>query len=175
MTSQTGKHALNKYDDSNPIASSKALSNSALGKWGAISAALVMALLIVVWLGLSTRETRAGVSAYTRLTAAVNMQDFETVRKLCSARFLQTHPLKTAPEGGLVGFPRYIHKNFQAWREGPAVWVCPTNRVGPIYQFLREDGEWKFDGLVGLLRSGHQIMVLPEESRNGGDESLIAP
>jgi hypothetical protein len=47
--------------------------------------------------------------------------------------------------------------------------------VGPIYQFLREDGEWKFDGLVGLLRNGHQIMVLPEESRNGSDESLIAP
>ena len=123
MTSQTGSNALNKNDQSKPIASSKALSASVLGKWGAIGAALVMALMIVVWLELSTRETRAGISAYTRLTAAVNAQDIEAVKKLCSVRFLEKHPIKTASEGGLVGFPRYIHKNFQAWREGPSVWV----------------------------------------------------
>lgn len=145
-------------------------------RWGAILASIGVAILALVWLAVSTRDTRAAVSAYTRLTAAVNAQDLNAVKSLCTKRYLETHSFKTAPEGGLVGFPRFIHKNFQAWREGNAVWVCPTNRVGPVYQFLNEDDAWKYDGLIGLLRSGQQILVLPEESRQGGDdENLIVP
>lgn len=145
-------------------------------KWGAILASVALAIVALVWLAVSTRETRAAVSAYTRLAAAVNAQNVEAVKSLCTKRYVATHTFETAPEGGLVGFPRFIHKNFQAWREGEAIWVCPTNRVGPVYQFLKEDNTWKYDGLIGLLRSGRQILVLPEESRQGGDdENLIAP
>lgn len=147
-----------------------------LGKWGAILTATAGLLVALVWLAISTKESRAGVAAYTRLTAAVNAQDIESVKSMCTQRFIQTHTFQTAPEGGLVGFPRFIHKNFQVWREDDAVWVCPTNRVGPVYQFLKEDDQWKYDGLIGLLRSGHQILVLPEESRQSGeDENLIVP
>ena len=56
-----------------------------------------------------------------------------------------------APEGGLVDIPRNLHKNFKAWNEGPNVLICTSNRIGPIYQFVYEDGCWRFDGLVGIL------------------------
>ena len=57
----------------------------------------------------------------------------------------------------MVGLPRGIHRNFQAWREGDEVWLCPTDRVGPVYRFVFEGGAWKFDGLVGLLRPGGRV------------------
>lgn len=175
MTVKGNSKPSNQSDKPKPTHDPKARSLGLLGKWGAIVAASGLAFSMLIWLALSTRETRAAIQAYTRLTAAVNAQDLNLVKGLCTQRFVDTHRLKAAPEGGLVGFPRFIHKNFQAWREGQAVWVCPTNRVGPIYQFIQEAGVWKYDGLVGLLRSGHQIMVLPEESRNGSEESLIGP
>ena len=145
-----------------------------LSRWIAIGGSVLAVLVVLFWLALSTKETRAGVTAYTRLTVAVNAQDLPAVQSLCTNRYLQTHTLKAAASGGMVGFPRYIHKNFQAWREGEAIWLCPTNRVGPIYQFLKEDGIWKFDGLIGLLRSGNQILVLPEESRQSGEDELLS-
>ena len=147
-----------------------------IGKWWPILSAVALALVTLVWLAVSTRDTRSAVMAYTRLTAAVNAQKADEVKALCTARYVRTHKFSPADEGGMVGFPRFIHQNFQAWREGEAVWVCPTNRVGPIYQFVQEDGVWKYDGLIGLLRSGHQILVLPEESRDADAEnSLIGP
>ena len=36
--------------------------------------------------------------------------------------------------------------------------ICTSNRVGPIYQFVYEDGRWRFDGLVGILRSWGEIV-----------------
>ena len=72
---------------------------------------------------------------------------------MCTARYLQAHPLAVAAEGGIAGIPRNINKNFQAWREGANVWVCPTNRIGPVYQFVFENGSWRFDGPVGILRA----------------------
>jgi hypothetical protein len=57
-----------------------------------------------------------------------------------------------------VGLPRNIHKNFQAWRHGKDVWICPTDRVGPIYQFVFEAGAWRFDGPVGILRARGEIV-----------------
>ena len=62
---------------------------------------------------------------------------------------------------GLVGVPRNLNKNFKAWREGPNVWICPTNRFGPVYQFVLEDGTWRFDGPVGIL--GPWGRVVPME------------
>ena len=147
-----------------------------LGKWWPILSAVALALVTLVWLAYSTRHTRSAVAAYTRLTAAVNAQKVDQVKAFCTRRYVGTHRFTTADEGGMVGFPRFIHKNFQAWREGEAIWVCPTNRVGPVYQFILEDGSWKYDGLIGLLRSGHQILVLPEDSRDSNAEnSLIGP
>ena len=56
------------------------------------------------------------------------------------------HPLALAPEGGLVNIPRNLNKNFKAWREGPNVLICPTDRAPtrPIYQFVFEDDRWRF-------------------------------
>jgi hypothetical protein len=54
--------------------------------------------------------------------------------------------------------PRNINKNFKAWREGPHVWICPTNRVGPVYQFVFENGGWRFDGPIAILRPWGEIV-----------------
>ena len=102
---------------------------------------------------LFTIANRPGLSEAERLDAA---------RALCSRRYLQTHELKVAGEGGLVGIPRNINKNFQAWREGPNVWICPTNRIGPVYQFVFEDGGWRFDGPVGILRPRGEMVPVSE-------------
>ncbi len=113
---------------------------------------------------LYTRPVRQAVYAYTRLLEAANRggltaeERIKAARGLCSSHYLQTHQMRVAPEGGLVGIPRNIHKNYQAWRQGPNIWICPTNRVGPIYQFVHEGGAWKFDGPVGLLRPHWEVV-----------------
>jgi hypothetical protein len=98
---------------------------------------------------------RPGMKREERLAAA---------RSLCSHRYLATHKLDVAGSGeGLVGVPRNLHKNFKGWREGPYVWICTTNRVGPIYQFVNEDGAWRFDGPVGILRPWGEIIPMTDE------------
>jgi hypothetical protein len=111
-------------------------------------------MAVLIFEIISTAPVRGAVNTYTELITAANQKDLVGAAKLCTQRYLRAHPLRAAPEGGLVGMPRNINKNFQAWRHGKAVWFCPTNRVGPVYQFLRESGRWKFDGPVGLLRPG---------------------
>jgi hypothetical protein len=80
-----------------------------------------------------------------------------------------------ADEGGIVGLPRSINKNFQAWRQGPNVWICPTNRVGPVYQFVLEGDDWRFDGPVGVLRPHGEFLpageLQPEEAALPDGES----
>ncbi len=124
----------------------------------AVVAALIVALIVT---SVRTRPVRQSVIAFTELLAAANRQDLPRARGLCSSRYLADHPLRASEEGGIVGLPRNMHPNFQAWREGPHVWICPTNRVGPIYQFILEDDAWKFDGPVGLLRGRGQIILDP--------------
>jgi hypothetical protein len=108
-------------------------------------------IALLVYEIISTAPVRGAVSTYTSLITAANHQDLAVANQLCTARYRRTHSLRAAPEGGIVGLPRNINKNFQAWRHGRAVWLCPTNRVGPVYQFLRESGTWKFDGPIGIL------------------------
>ena len=136
-----------------------------------IGAAVVVALIAaVVVTSVRTRPVRRSVIAFTELLAAANLQDIPRARGLCSSRYLAAHPLEPSAEGGIVGLPRNMHPNFQAWRQGPDVWICPTNRVGPIYQFILEDEAWKFDGPVGLLRGRGQIILDPELTNSeGGD------
>jgi len=128
----------------------------------AVMAALIVALVVM---SIRTRPVRQSVIAFTELLAAANVQDLARARGLCSSRYLAAHPLLPAEEGGIVGLPRNMHPNFQAWRQGPHVWICPTNRVGPIYQLALEDETWKFDGPVGLLRGRGQIILDPELTR----------
>ncbi len=125
----------------------------------AVVAALIVALVVTT---VRTRPVRQSVIAFTELLAAANLQDLPRARGLCSSRYLAAHPLEPSAEGGIVGLPRNMHPNFQAWRDGPHVWICPTNRVGPIYQFVPEAGAWKFDGPVGLLRGRGRILLDPE-------------
>ncbi len=108
-----------------------------------------------------TEPTRLAVHAYTALLGAANRQDIDTARRLCSTRYLRDHDLTPAAEGGLVGLPRNIHPNFQVWRDGQYILICPTNRVGPVYQFVFEKGDWRFDGPVGILRCRGQLVRLP--------------
>ncbi len=87
-----------------------------------------------------TRPVRDAVRTYTDLISAANRRDLVALRSLCTDRYAAHHAFKLADEGGVIGFPRNIHKNFQAWREGNEVWLCPTNRVGPVFWFV-EDGD----------------------------------
>jgi|GEM_PF-852389 len=146
------------------------------GRWFAAIVIVAVIMTVLAYFAVSTRETRRAVRTYARLTGAVNAQDLDTVRLLCSRRYLDVHKLSKAAEGGVVGFPRSIHKNFQAWREGESVWLCPTNRIGPVYQFVEEDGQWKYDGVVGLLRSGGQLLLLSDEARQSEESNdLVVP
>jgi hypothetical protein len=120
---------------------------------------------------ISTRPVRQAIRVYTELITVGNRADLsdtqrlDEARRLCSARFLATGTLAMGPEGGIAGLPRTINKNFQAWRHGNDVWICPTNRVGPVYQFVRENGDWRYDGLVAILRPRGEIVranELPE-------------
>jgi hypothetical protein len=117
---------------------------------------------------ITTQPVRGAMRTCTELFTVANRPDLtETerlaaARALCSARYLQTHRLAVATEGGLVGFPRNISKNFKAWREGSNVWICPTNRIGPVYQFVFEDGRWRFDGPIAILRPRGEIVPTNE-------------
>jgi hypothetical protein len=112
----------------------------------------------------ATRAVRQSIRTYTELITTANRADLseadrlEALRQLCSSRYLQREELRLAPEGGVVGLPRSINKNFQAWRQGENVWLCPTNRIGPVYQFVEENGRWRFDGLVAILRPGGELV-----------------
>jgi hypothetical protein len=109
-----------------------------------------------------TAPLRGATRTYWDLIGAANSSDLDAARRLCSARYLRTHDLTAAPEGGIVGLPRNIHKNHQVWRHGDAVWLCPTNRVGPVYQFVYEDHSWRFDGPVGILDPDQHLTPLPD-------------
>src|SRR3954462_2325104 len=65
---------------------------------------------------LATRPVRQSLTAYTALLDAANRQDLDALSRLCTGRYLRAHPPRPAREGGVVGLPRNIHKNFQAWR-----------------------------------------------------------
>jgi hypothetical protein len=147
---------------------------SALGsvrlRWVLLGVAVVAALVAAVVVAEAwTRPVRRAVASYTALLGAANRQDIDAARRLCSARYLKAHALEPASEGGIVGLPRNIHKNFQAWRQGPNVWLCPTNRVGPVYQFVLEAGAWRFDGPVGLLRGRNEFIPNDALSESGSD------
>jgi hypothetical protein len=118
-----------------------------LAALGATSSRVVRSLMM----------TRRAVATYVAMLAAANAQDLDALGPLCTDRYLKAHPPERSPGGGVVGLPRGIHKNFQAWREGDEVWLCPTDRVGPVYRFVFEGGAYKFDGLVGLLRPGGRV------------------
>jgi hypothetical protein len=111
-----------------------------------------------------TRPIRDALNVYMSIISVANRPDYiedqrlAAARELCTEAYLKTHALKLAPEGGLVGIPRNINKNFKAWQEGPNIWICPTNRVGPIYQFVPENGQWKFDGPIGILRPWGEVI-----------------
>jgi hypothetical protein len=135
---------------------------------GAVIALLVSGLAFEI---VTTQPVRGAMRTCAELFAIANqlervdpMRPEERSRLLaeaserCSARFRRSNPLVAAPEGGLVGIPRFIHKNFKAWRQGSNVWVCPRDRFGLVYQFIFEDGRWRFDGLVGELRPGGQMV-----------------
>jgi hypothetical protein len=131
-----------------------------------VMVALVAAGLLVALSARSIQSlmmTRGGVATFTRLLASGNAGDLDAVRSLCTRRYLESHRVALSSEGGVVGLPRVIHKNFQAWVEGDQVWLCPTDRVGPVYRLVIEAGDWKFDGLVGLLGAGGRVEPLAEE------------
>jgi hypothetical protein len=129
-----------------------------------VGATLTLASAWLAYEIISTRPVRDAVHVYSELVAIGNRTDLSDVerltaaRRLCSARFLSTRSLSLGPEGGIGGLPRTINKNFQAWREGPEVWICPTNRIGPVYAFIAENGHWRFDGLVAILRARGELI-----------------
>jgi hypothetical protein len=127
----------------------------------AIAAALLGGLAFEI---VTTQPVRGALRTCSELFTIANRPDLtdsarlDAAAQLCSKRYLERHPLSVAPEGGLVNIPRNLNKNFKAWREGPNVLICTSNRIGPIYQFVYEDGRWRFDGLVGILRSWGEVV-----------------
>ena len=102
-----------------------------------------------------TARVRGAVGAYAALLAAANDEDLDAVRSLCSTRYLdRTGGPRLAAEGGLVGLPRSIDKNYRAWQDGDDVLICPSGRIGPVYRLIREGGAWRFDGPAGYLGPG---------------------
>lgn len=155
------------------------MSENASGSWtsrqrigvGLGIAALIVGLIAVeaAW----TRSVRGAVRSFAGLITAANDGNLEAAEALCTRAYRQREPLRLADEGGIVGLPRNVNKNFQAWRQGSQVWICPTNRVGPVYRFIYEDDAWKFDGPIGLLMpDGH---VEPLEARPIEDEITPDP
>ena len=142
-------------------------------RWFLIVGALT--LLVIGGLAfeiIATQPVRGAIRTFSALFTVANRpgmseaERLQAARALCSARYLQTHTLAVAAEGGLVGIPRNLNKNFKAWHQGPNVWICPTNRIGPVYQFVFEDGAWRFDGPVGILRAWGEMVPmsdLPEQ------------
>ncbi|CAN5916210.1 hypothetical protein BH23PLA1_BH23PLA1_16520 [soil metagenome] len=107
--------------------------------------------MTVTAVAIQTAPTRGALLTYTELLSVADRGDLESARRLCTQRYRQVQPLELAPEGGVIGLPRSIDKNFRAWRADGAVLLCPTGRTGPVYRFLQEDGRWRFDGPIGLL------------------------
>jgi hypothetical protein len=112
----------------------------------------------------ATQPVRGAVTTCSELFTIANRPDLvdserlAAARSLCTQRYLKEHPLAVSPEGGLVNIPRNLNKNFKAWRQGPNVLICTSNRVGPIYQFAYEGDRWRFDGLIGILRPWGEIV-----------------
>ncbi len=130
-----------------------------LWAWLAVGLVLIAAAVVAPrWVG-DLRATHGAVASYVALISAGNSGDLDGVRRQCSERYLTTHRIAAAREGGVIGLPRNIHTNYQAWRDGDGVCLCPTNRVGPVYRFVREDGGWKFDGPAGVLETGGRVIL----------------
>ena len=115
-------------------------------------------------------QTRPCLATYARIVAASNAGDLATVRSLCTARYRLGHPIEPAPGGGVAGFPRQVHPNYRVWveRRGLEVRLCPSNRVGLVYRFVPDRGEWRFDGAVGSL--GGDGLVTPIDEAPAGVE-----
>lgn len=126
--------------------------------------AIVIGGAVVILVVVHTGPQREAIQVYTRLVFAAESGNVDAAKALCTRRYVREHGVTLAASGGLVGLPRTIHKNFQAWREGPEVWFCPTNRMGPVYRFREEGGSWRFDGLVGLLEPGGVIVTSDERA-----------
>ena len=140
---------------------------SAVG--GLIVVGLVSGLVAVY---LQTKPTRSSVQTFVALIGAANRGDVSRAERLCSKRYRETHTIKAAVGGGIEGLPRNIHKNFQVWRDGASVLLCPTNRVGPVYRFVFEEATWRFDGPTGILGAdglmepyGDHGEIVEEQSR----------
>ncbi len=111
----------------------------------------------------ATAASREALETFHKLVEAGNAGDVEFAKTLCSKRRLETSPPNPAREGGLIGVPRMIHPNFSVWKEGENLRICSGNREGAVYQFVKEGGDWKFDGLVGVLKGGVTIPVSSPE------------
>lgn len=131
----------------------------------AIALALIGGLAFEV---VTTQPVRGALRTCSELFTVANRPDLTdskrlaAARPLCTVRYLKEHPLTVAPEGGLVNIPRNLNKNYKAWREGPNVLICTSNRIGPIYRFAYEGDRWRFDGLIGILRPWGEVVRTSE-------------
>jgi hypothetical protein len=138
----------------------------------AITAALSAGLAFEI---VNTKPVRGALQTCSELFTVANRPDLidsdrlAAASSLCTARYLKEHPLTLAPEGGLVNIPRNLNKNYKAWREGPNVLICTSNRVGPTYQFVYEGDRWRFDGLVGILRPWGELVRTAEFPQPASD------
>lgn len=119
-----------------------------------VGSIFVAVILGIAWTSLRTAPVRGSLGTLSRIIVAADQEDDETLRLLCTQRYLHEGGLRRAAEGGLIGFPRTIDRNFQAWTESESVLICPTGRTGPVYRFIEEGNRWRFDGIAGVLGRG---------------------
>lgn len=132
---------------------------------GLIAGAAVLALAGgLTYETVATRPVRNAVRAYSDLIVVANRpgltdaERVEAARPYFSSRRLAAGPIRLAAEGGVEGLPRSVGHNFQAWREGDDVWLCPTGRTGAVHRLVEEEGRWRLDGLVGYMRGRGELI-----------------
>lgn len=123
---------------------------------------LGVGLVVFIWLeAVNTAPVRDAVRVYSQVVGAANRGDLPAVERLCTPRLLSDQAPRLAEEGGIVGLPRAIHKNFRAWRQGSDVWITPNDArsvIRPVYRIERLGDTWKYDGLIGHLRRGTEFL-----------------
>ncbi len=126
---------------------------------GAATFVLLISVIILL-VGTYTAPSRAVLRTLVDLQIAAEAGDLEQARSLCTERFLDEVGLQQTEAGSFFQVPVTLEKNYRLWRRTDGViWLRPTDIRGPVYQFLRDDDHWRFDGLIardeyrGRLRS----------------------
>ncbi len=139
-------------------------------RWMIVAAAVVLILLGgLTYEVIATAPVRGAVRTCAELFSAANRpglkpeQRIAAAQALCTRRYLQTPQARRRRRWpGARRRPAQPQQELQGLAPWSDVWICPTNRIGPVYQFVLEDGAWRFDGPVGILRAWGEMIPMED-------------